>query len=276
MDQTHAPSSKIRPRGWGLPIGVWLILGFVFIIGAFVTANILAQRSTRLATSDVARVQQDFEPLARHARELGGTVATFDRSVLAYLRSPSSENGAAIVEAGTRLSTSSTTPPASHPSATRTGSTRSQLYGGAPGGRIPARALEERRHSTRQALDAALNQLDARVSSSGAKGVSVGGSLMARPSLAEVSEAVAQVRKDTVAGLNARPGSHHRSRRPAKVVCAAYWRITVRSSGCRPASPGSGWSSKTSSAPSRCGAGSARSRPSWRQSASNTSPPATH
>ena len=49
MDQTHAPSSKIRPRGWGLPIGVWLILGFVFIIGAFVTANILAQRSTENA-----------------------------------------------------------------------------------------------------------------------------------------------------------------------------------------------------------------------------------
>ena len=94
MDQTHAPSSKIRSRGWGLPIGVWLILGFVFIIGAFVTANILAQRSTRLATSDVARVQQQFEPLARHARELGGTVGTFDRTVLAYLRSPSSENGA--------------------------------------------------------------------------------------------------------------------------------------------------------------------------------------
>ena len=104
MDQTHAPSSKIRPRGWGLPIGVWLILGFVFIIGAFVTANILAQRSTRLATADVARVQQQFEPLARHARELGAAVGAFDRAVLAYLRSPSSENGAAIVEAGTRLS----------------------------------------------------------------------------------------------------------------------------------------------------------------------------
>ena len=69
------------------PIGVWLILGFAFIIGAFVTANMLAQRSTRRATTDVARVQQMYEPLARHARELGTAVATFDRAVLAYLRS---------------------------------------------------------------------------------------------------------------------------------------------------------------------------------------------
>ena len=104
LGQTHAPSTSIRARGWGLPIGVWLILGFAFVIGAFVTANILAQRSTRLATADVARVQQEFEPLARHARDLGAAVAAFDRAVLAYLRSSSSENGSKIVESGTRLS----------------------------------------------------------------------------------------------------------------------------------------------------------------------------
>ena len=140
MDQTHAPSSKIRPRGWGLPIGVWLILGFVFIIGAFVTANILAQRSTRLATSDVARVQQHFEPLARHARELGDTVGTFDRTVLAYLRSPSSENGAAIVEAGTRLSDLVNHSSGLAPDRRRGPVQRDRSSDGcAPGGRIPAR-----------------------------------------------------------------------------------------------------------------------------------------
>jgi diguanylate cyclase (GGDEF)-like protein len=209
LDQTHAPSSKIRPRGWGLPIGVWLILGFVFIIGAFVTANILAQRSTRLATSDVARVQQEFEPLARHARELGGTVGTFDRTVLAYLRSPSSENGAAIVEAGTRLSNLVNNSSGLAPIGDEDRFNEiAALTAAHQADGFQLIAFEERRTSTRQALDAALNQLDARVSSSGAKGVSVGNTLMARPSLAEVAEAVAQVRKDTVASLAAPPGSH--------------------------------------------------------------------
>ena len=203
MDQSHAPPTRIRPRGWGLPIGVWLILGFAFIIGAFVTANILAQRSTRLATADVARVQQDFEPLARNARDLGGAVAGFDRAVLAYLRSSSHENGGKIVEAGARLSEvvnqASELPQlrdATHFHEIADLTAAHQADG------FQLAALEERRQATRLALDAALNELDARVSSSGAKGVSVGDSLLARPSLAEVAEAVALVRKDAVAALN--------------------------------------------------------------------------
>ncbi len=207
LDQTHAPPSRIRPRGWGLPIGVWLILGFAFIIGAFVTANILAQRSTRLATADVTRVQQEFEPLARHARDLGAAVAAFDRAVLAYLRSSSSGNGTAIVDAGIRLSNvinhaAGLTPIGGEAQFNEIAALTAEHQ--ADGFQLVA--IEERRQSTRQALDAALNELDARVRSSGAKGVSIGDTLMARPSLAEVAEAVAQVRKDAVAALGRSPG----------------------------------------------------------------------
>ncbi len=207
LDQTHAPPSRIRPRGWGLPIGVWLILGFAFIIGAFVTANILAQRSTRLATADVTRVQQQFEPLARHARDLGAAVAAFDRAVLAYLRSSSSGNGTAIVDAGIRLSgvvnnASGLTPIGDEAHFNEIAALTAEHQ--ADGFQLVA--IEERRQATRQALDSALNELDRRVSSSGAKGVSVGDSLLARPSLAEVAEAVAQVRKDAVAALARSPG----------------------------------------------------------------------
>jgi diguanylate cyclase (GGDEF)-like protein len=202
LDQPHAPSPKIRARGWGLPIGVWLILGFAFVIGAFVTANILAQRSTRLATADVARVQQQFEPLARHARDLGGAVAGFDRAVLAYLRSSSPEMSAAIVESGIRLSevvnhASDLTPASAQTQFNDIAGLTAEHQ--ADGFRLVT--LDERRQATRQALDAALNELDARVSSSGAKGVAVGDSLLARHSLSEVAEAVAQVRKDAVAAL---------------------------------------------------------------------------
>ena len=208
MDQTHAPPSKIRTRGWGLPIGAWLILGFTFIIGAFVTANILAQRSTRLATADVARVQQKFEPLARHARELGTAVAAFDRAVLAYLRNSSSDNGAAIVDAGTRLSEliNDASGLASIDDEEQFNEIAALTAAHQADG-FQLVALEERRHTARQALDTALNGLDARVSSSGAKGVSIGNALMARHSLAEVAEAVAQVRKDAVAALSQPPGS---------------------------------------------------------------------
>jgi diguanylate cyclase (GGDEF)-like protein len=208
LDQSHAPPSKIRTRGWGLPIGVWLILGFVFIIGAFVTANILAQRSTRLATADVARVQQQFEPLARHARELGAAVGAFDRAVLAYLRSPSSDNGAAIVEAGTRLSNLVNQGSGLAPSGEEVQfNDIAALTAEHQADGFQLVALEERRQSARRSLDAALNELDARVSSSGAKGVSIGNALMARHSLAEVAEAVAHVRKDAVATLSRPPGS---------------------------------------------------------------------
>jgi diguanylate cyclase (GGDEF)-like protein len=203
LDQTLAPSSNIRTRGWGLPIGAWLILGFAFIIGAFVTANILAQRSTRLATADVARVQQQFEPLARHARELGSAVGTFDRAVLAYLRSSSADNGTAIVETGTRLSNL-----VNHSSGLAPVGDEAQfdeiaaLTAAHQADGFQLVALEERRQAARKSLNSALDELDARVSSSGAKGVSVGNSLMARPSLAEVAEAVAQVRKDAVAAIS--------------------------------------------------------------------------
>src|SRR4030095_12438913 len=87
-----------------LPMPAWLGVGFVFVIGAFVMSNIVTQRSARVATADVARAQNEFEPLARHARELGSAAAAFDRAVLAFLRTGSAENKSAVVDAGSRLS----------------------------------------------------------------------------------------------------------------------------------------------------------------------------
>jgi diguanylate cyclase (GGDEF)-like protein len=202
LDRTHASSPRIPTRGWGLPIGLWLILGFAFIIGAFVTANMLAQRSTRQATADVGRVQQRYEPLARHARELGSAVTGFDRAVLAYLRSSSSESRAAIVDAGTLLSDLiNRSSELASVGSTLQFDEIAVLTAAHQADGFQLVALEERRESTRSALDDALNELDARVASAGAKGVSIGNALMARPSLAEVAEAVAQVRKDAVASL---------------------------------------------------------------------------
>ena len=68
-----------------MTISVWLLLGFALVIGAFAVASVVSLRSTRHATVDLGRMQQQFEPLSRSVRDLGDGLATFDRAVLAYL-----------------------------------------------------------------------------------------------------------------------------------------------------------------------------------------------
>ena len=102
MMTARTPSSPARRMS--LPIGVWLVLGFAFVIGAFVAASAVALRSTRGATDDLARMQQQFEPLTRSVRELGVGLATFDRVVLAYLRADTPGNRIAAAESAERVS----------------------------------------------------------------------------------------------------------------------------------------------------------------------------
>ena len=95
---------RILPRRRiSLPIGVWLVLGFALVIGAFAAASVVSLRSTRNATADLARMQQQFEPLSRSVRDLGDGLATFDRAVLAYLRADTPDNRAAAVALGGAL-----------------------------------------------------------------------------------------------------------------------------------------------------------------------------
>src|SRR5512145_3006662 len=47
---TPRQTPPARKRLTGLSIGVWLVLGFALVIGAFVAASVLAMRSTRNAT----------------------------------------------------------------------------------------------------------------------------------------------------------------------------------------------------------------------------------
>ena len=93
-----------QPRGFGLSIALWLVMGFALVIAAFVTGSLLAKHGTRVATDELVRVQGAIEPLTRTARELGESAAAFDRAVLAFLGTDSEENRAALVAAGERLS----------------------------------------------------------------------------------------------------------------------------------------------------------------------------
>ena len=82
-----------------MPISAWLVVGFVLVIGAFATTSVVAVRSTRHATADLATMQRQFEPLARSVRDLGDSMAAFDRAVLAFLRADSDDNRSAAADA---------------------------------------------------------------------------------------------------------------------------------------------------------------------------------
>ena len=105
-----------EPRGWGLSIALWLIMGFALVIAAFITGSLLARHGTGAATEELTRVRAEIEPLTLAARELGESSAAFDRAVLAYLGTGIDADIAALTAAGTRLSRAANEAPAAEAS----------------------------------------------------------------------------------------------------------------------------------------------------------------
>ncbi len=181
---------------------MWLVLGFALVIGAFAAASVVSLRSTRNTTADLARMQQQFEPLSRNVRDLGDGLATFDRAVLAYLRADTLDNRVAAVASAERLSSA----------ANRTedvGSGRKPAPIDPLLSRIAAHEAEgfqllqtqdERRRAI-AGLELAYAALDRRVKGAGGGGVVVGNSVMARPSMAEMARALEAARHDVASEL---------------------------------------------------------------------------
>ena len=93
-----------RPRRVrGMPVAGWLVVGFALVIAAFVTGSVLAQRSVRSATQDVATLLREFEPVSRRARDLREGVDGFDHAVLEYVRDGSPANLEVARQAAARL-----------------------------------------------------------------------------------------------------------------------------------------------------------------------------
>jgi diguanylate cyclase (GGDEF)-like protein len=167
------------------------------VIGAFAVASVVSLRSTRHATSDLARMQQQFEPLSHSVRDLGDGLATFDRAVLANLRADNRDNQAAVVDSAERLSHA----------ANRT------LDVGAAADSLAVELLLQRiadhqaagfrllnmQNERRRAvagLEHAFAALDRRITGAGGAGIMVGDSMMARPALAELARALEAARLD--------------------------------------------------------------------------------
>jgi diguanylate cyclase (GGDEF)-like protein len=197
------PKSPVSPSGSsGLPIGVWLVLGYALVIGAFAVAIAVSLRSTQSATAELAKMQRQFEPLSRSVRDLGEGLATFDRVVLAYLRADTRDNRAAVVASAERLSVAANRTvdagaAGASPSAVHL--LRKIADHQAEGFRL-LDMRDARRRST-GALEAAFAALDRRVKGAGGGGIMVGNSLMARPSLAELASSLEAARVEVSSEL---------------------------------------------------------------------------
>jgi diguanylate cyclase (GGDEF)-like protein len=199
----EAPASGVRrTRPIGLPIGAWLVLGFVFVIGAFALATGVSLRSTHDATNDLARLQYEFEPLSRSVRDLGDGLAAFDRAVLACLRADTRENRAAALASAERLALA-VTQSADFDYAGDADTVRQLLQRiavhQAEGFRLLGMQGERRQKIT--GLELAFGALDRRIKSAGGAGIVVGNSVMSSPTMTELARALEAARHDVSSEL---------------------------------------------------------------------------
>jgi len=201
------PKTK-RLRAIGLPISAWLFIGFALVIGAFATTSIVAVRSTRQATTDLATMQQQFEPLARSVRDLGDGMAAFDRAVLTFLRADSDDNRAAVADAAARLSNAVT-------EATQVGTVAQAETARPLLRRIAERqadgfkllGMQDQRRREVAELDRAYADLLRRALAGGGAGVVVGDNVLARPALTDLTRAIETARADASAAVSRHPDS---------------------------------------------------------------------
>jgi diguanylate cyclase (GGDEF)-like protein len=204
----HPPTPEPTPeppraRSFRLSLGAWLALGLMAIMVVCLTGNVLVQRSTRLATQNAARVQEELEPLAHRARTLADAIGGFDRAVLTYLKPASRLDRAAIESARAALQTAVE----EHVKHVR------PPIGIDPSGNLPDALSEHERTGVAlmdqfdrraELLASCLSLMDAlgqRVASAGASGLRVGETVMARRSLAELGQALDAVRDSLTAQL---------------------------------------------------------------------------
>ena len=204
----EAAPAQPRARSFRLSLGAWLALGLMAIMVVCLAGNVLVQRSTRLATQNAARVQEELEPLAHRARTLADAIGAFDRTVLTYPKPGSRQDRAAIESARLTLQDAV---------AEHLKHLRPQLNVD-PREDLP-KLLDEHEHVGVALMDqfdrraellascwSLMDALGKRVASAGA-GQRVGENVMARRSLSELGQALDAVRDSLTAQL-AQPSTH--------------------------------------------------------------------
>ena len=233
------PPGERAPR-IRVSVSVWLTVGLGAIVIVFLTGNVLVQRSTNQATQDVTRVQQELEPLARRARELSDAIAGYERAVLTYMKPGNPGDHAAIDRAQKRMQKAITehvqrvTADASLPS------TRNLADDVARHERNGTELVKrfDRRSALLGICWSLMDGLATRIAGAGAEGLAVGDNVFARRSLAELAQALDDVRSGFTAQL-AQPSS--RSENYSVRSDAAFRRKLKEHSDEFKRSPGLAW-----------------------------------
>jgi diguanylate cyclase (GGDEF)-like protein len=186
----------LEARGWGLSIGTWLLLGFTLVIAAFVIGSLLAQRGTRLATEELRRVELEIAPLTRTARELGESSAAFDRAVLGLLGTDSAYNRAQLASAGERLARAINEAPAAAAGVAAGTPPLAEALAEHQALGFRLAELRESRLRSLERLDAVYRDLARRLDSGGSSGIRVGGTVLTRPEMQDLSAALDSARND--------------------------------------------------------------------------------
>ena len=198
------PPEAGETRGWGLSIAVWLVLGFVVVIAAFVTGAVLAKRGTHLATDELLRVQSEMEPLTRTAREFGESAAAFERAVLSFLGTDSDGNRAKLVSAGERLARAVNEAPSQTVPAADSGAVPlAEDIAGFQALGFELAALRAARQSSLDRMEGAYRTLERRLSAGGAAGIRVGETVLTRPDMQELADALNAARDDALHDVDA-------------------------------------------------------------------------
>lgn len=234
-----APASK-PARSLRLSIDASLAILLVAISAAFLGGNLLVQRSTRLATEEVSLVQRQYEPLARVAREMRDALATFDRAVLAYLDSNSTEGRVAVDLAYQRIARAI----GAHgnqletPQAMASGAA---LHAEIGQHQSRGAALIER-HEERRAMQATrwklLDGVRERIGTAGATGLPQGETVFSRRSLADL----ARVFQGVLGGVSEELARRHGTDAVALERAERRFRATLREHNAEfVQSPGRAW-----------------------------------
>jgi diguanylate cyclase (GGDEF)-like protein len=194
--------SKLRRA---IPLGAWLVLASATILIVFLIGNLLAQRSTRVTTEKVSRVEGRFEPLVRLARDMERAIGSFDRAVLGYLKFDTATNGSGVSEtAHELLSTLADYQRIVEPG--QNGMSESPLREQIAAFHRDGLLLIERQKARQLAAAdywAAMNRLRTRILGAGGGGVQVGNQVMfARGSLTELARALATMRDSAATELS--------------------------------------------------------------------------
>ncbi len=179
-------------------------MGFSLVIAAFVTGGLLARHGTRVATSELARVQAAIEPLTRAARDLGESAAAFDRAVLACLGADTPDNRDGLAAAGARLSAAiNAAPQTGAPAGSDPGLVESVAQHQAAGYALVK--LLDQRKSRLATLESLYAGLARRVGAGGSAGVRVGGTVLTRPAMQELGTALDAARDEALRAVENGP-----------------------------------------------------------------------